>query len=581
MASKPFLYFQYQTSSGTIEPLAFSNPQKIWEVHTLDQIIPVLHEVQAYVKKGYYAAGYLSYEAAPAFDSAFQVRSGATIPLLWFAIFDEPSRKKLLPTECSFHATDWEPDIRKEQYESAIKSIHSAIHQGDTYQVNYTMRLLANMEGDPFTFYQKLSQRQRANYTAYLDIGRYQILSISPELFFHLEGNKITTKPMKGTAQRGRYGIEDQMIKDQLRSSEKERAENVMIVDLIRNDLGRIAKTGSVSVPKIFEVETYPTVHQMTSTVTAELSEKTGFVEILRALFPCGSITGAPKVSTMKWIANLEVSPREIYCGTIGYLTPKGEAIFNIPIRTVLIDSHTNKAIYGVGGGVTWDSTSEGEYEEAFSKARFLVEEQPVFSLLESIRLENANYSLLSAHMTRMSESAHYFGFPFDRSRVEEALEEFRLQKQQGVYKVRVLSRPDGSVGVEGEKIFDENEPVLARLAKEPIDSSNRFLFHKTTNREIYDFHRKQLSDDEYDVLLWNENGELTEFTIGNLVMEINGKKWTPKQNAGLLAGTFRQQLLERGEIEECHLTIDDLKKTEKIWHINSVRGWIEVQLII
>lgn len=581
MSSQPFIYFQYLTSSGIVEPLAFSNPQKIWEVYEIDQIIPTLNEVQAYVKKGYYAAGYLSYESAPAFDSAFQVRSGGVIPLLWFAVFREPSREKLHPNENSFHVTDWEPDIRKEQYESAIASIHNAIQQGETYQVNYTMRLLANIEGNPFSFYQKLSQRQRANYTAYLDIGRYQILSISPELFFHLEGNKITTKPMKGTTRRGRYWTEDQTKREELRSSEKERAENVMIVDLIRNDLGRIAKTGSVTVPKLFEVETYPTVHQMTSTVTAELSEKTGLVEILQALFPCGSITGAPKVSTMKWIADLEVSPREIYCGTIGYLTPKGEAVFNIPIRTVLLDSQTNKATYGVGGGVTWDSTSEGEYEEAFSKARFLVEEQPVFSLLESIRLENANYSLLDSHMKRMNESALYFGFLFDRGRVEDALEEFRLRKPQGIYKVRVLARPDGNVEVEGEEISDGNGHVLVCLAKEPIDSSNRFLFHKTTNRDVYDHHRQQLSDDEYDVLLWNENRELTEFTIGNLVIEMNGKKWTPKQSSGLLAGTFRQHLLDRGEIEERNLTLEELQKADNIWLINSVRGWIQVKLTI
>jgi para-aminobenzoate synthetase / 4-amino-4-deoxychorismate lyase len=576
---EPLLTFEFADSTGKIKPLTFQNPISIITATKIEDVLPSFQLVQEAVEQGYYAAGFLSYESAPAFDSAFIVREGGSFPLLWFGIFSEPGRE-ILNSAGEYSVGEWNPSITLEEYNQAITSIKNSIQSGITYQTNYTIRLHSSFTGDGLAFYTRLKKAQNSNYCAYIHTGDQSILSASPELFFHLNNGKITTKPMKGTIQRGTSSEEDAANANWLLHSEKNRAENLMIVDLLRNDLGMIAKSGSVNVEKLFEIEKYPTVHQMTSTISAQVSETTNIVDIFKALFPCGSITGAPKISTMNIIAELENEPREVYCGAIGYITPNKEAIFNVPIRTVLIDQKTEKAVYGVGGGVTWDSTTEGEYHEILAKAKLLEENPNEFQLLESILLDNGNYFLLEEHVKRLENSAQYFGFPTEEERLLKSLHEYSFSNQHGLIKVRMLLAKNGVFTVEGQPITQQDTMLKVSIAKEPVDKRNIFLYHKTTNRDIYAKFQKQMPAEAFDILLWNSEGELTEFTNGNVVLELDGTLWTPPVRSGLLAGTFRDRLVESGEIHEKILTQSDLKQATRIWFINSVRKWRQVQLI-
>ena len=491
----------------------------------------------------------------------------------------EPGHEYLNSTG-NFTLSEWKPSITMDTYDQAINYIKQCIESGDTYQTNYTIRLHSQFNGDGLAFYNRLKKAQSSHYCAYIHTGEHSILSASPELFFHLENGKITTRPMKGTIKRGASHEEDTANANWLYHSEKDRAENVMIVDLLRNDLGTIAETGTVTVDKLFEIEQYPTVHQMTSTISAQVSETTSLVDIFKALFPCGSITGAPKISTMNIIAELENEPREVYCGAIGYITPKKEAIFNVPIRTVLIDHRSGDAVYGVGGGITWDSTSEGEYHEILAKAKVLEESPVEFELLESLLLDNGQYFLLEEHLKRMGNSARYFGFDYDANRVIKTLNDFSSKNNIGMVKARLLLSKSGKLEIEGQTVTPQVATGKVILAKEPVDKNNPFLYHKTTNREVYTKFQDQMPSEAFDVLLWNQDGELTEFTNGNVVLEINRKLWTPPVSCGLLAGTYRDRLIQTGEIHEKTLTHSDLKIASKIWFINSVRKWREVHLI-
>lgn len=575
---EPLLAFEFADSNGNIKPLTFQQPVRVIAAHKVEEVLSCFQLVQEAVDKGYYAAGFLSYESAPAFDSAFNVKSGGSFPLLWFGIFSKPEHQQI-SSNGDFSVSKWKPTITMEEYNQAISSIKKSIRYGNTYQTNYTIRLHSHFSGDGLAFYTRLKKAQSSNYCAYIHTGEHSILSASPELFFHLDHGKITTRPMKGTIKRGASFEEDAKNASWLLHSEKNRAENLMIVDLLRNDLGLVAQSGTVAVEKLFEIEHYPTVHQMTSTISAKVSETTTLVDIFKALFPCGSITGAPKISTMNIIADLENEPREVYCGAIGYITPNKEAIFNVPIRTVLIDHSTGNAVYGVGGGITWDSTSEGEYHEILAKSKLLEEKPAEFQLLESLLLDNGDYFLLEEHLKRLENSARYFGFQHDVERIEKSLNDFGEKNRDGMIKVRFLLSKDGEWMIEGQSIQQQDTILKVVLAEEPVDKTNPFLYHKTTNREIYEKFLNQKPAEAFDVLLWNQEGELTEFTNGNVVLEIDGVRWTPPISSGLLAGTFRDRLIHTGELHEKTITHADLKKATKVWFINSVRKWKEVQI--
>jgi para-aminobenzoate synthetase / 4-amino-4-deoxychorismate lyase len=575
----PLLSFEFATSEGTIKPLTFKNPIKIYKADKISDVLPSLELVQAEIQNGFYAAGFLSYESAPAFDPAFKVKTGETMPLLWFGIFTEPLEESISSTG-AYHLSEWIPSIDRLQFDAAIQSIKQSIEKGDTYQTNYTLRMDSQFKGDEIAYFETLKRAQSSNYCAYVQTGEHTILSASPELFFRLEGTELTTRPMKGTIKRGNTLAEDQKNASWLYLSEKDRAENVMIVDLLRNDLGIIAETGSVRVNKLFEIEQYPTVHQMTSTIKAKVPETTQLSDIFKALFPCGSITGAPKIRTMEIIADLETMPREVYCGAIGYMSPNQEAVFNVPIRTVLIEHETEKMTYGVGGGVTWDSTSEGEYHEVLAKASLLKATNLKFQLLESLLLNEGRYFLLDEHLQRLENTANYFGYPFSREKIERQLNKLACSTPIDKVKVRLLIALDGKITIYTQLLSPLEESPTIILADEPVDKNNPFLYHKTTNREIYSFFQNKKPSEVFDVLLWNKEGELTEFTNGNVVLEMDDGNWTPPIESGLLAGTYRKRLIKNGDIQERTLTRSDLYKSKKIWFINSVQKWIEVKLI-
>ncbi|WP_033542558.1 aminodeoxychorismate synthase component I [Planococcus sp. CAU13] len=578
---RPYLLFEFQNAQGKIEPLAFSEPLEILQTRDLKEIPSIMQKIDEAAEQGLYAAGFVSYEAAPAFHPEMKVRETGSLPLIWFGVFKGPDAEtgELAETE-EYTVGGWQLAGSPERYKNGIASIKNAIEEGHTYQVNYTERLYADFSGDDRAFYRQLARNQQAGYGAYLNIGEQSILSASPELFFRAEGGRLKTKPMKGTAPRGRTLEEDKVRVAELLASEKERAENLMIVDLLRNDMSRLAKRGSVNVVKLFEVETYPTVHQMTSTIEAELAPELNLMDWFRALFPCGSITGAPKISTMQTIAELESSPREVYCGAIGFLTPEKNAVFSVPIRTVVIDQEEGRARYGVGGGVTWDSTLEGEFNELHTKAEVLTARRPEFRLLESLKLEDGNYPLLAYHIARLLDSAAYFNFTADGEAVERRLQGLADEFPRGTFKVRLLLAKNGDITAEAQETAPIAEPVQCALAAEPVDSGNAFLYHKTTHREIYENAAKGAAPNAFSVLLWNEKGELTEFTIGNLVVEKEGEFYTPPLSCGLLAGTFRQQLIDAGKLKEKVILKEELDSFDAVWFINSVRGWLKVDMV-
>jgi para-aminobenzoate synthetase/4-amino-4-deoxychorismate lyase len=564
------------------EWLRFANPQRIIYAEQIDDVRNALQEVERLVEENnWHAAGFVSYEAAPAFDSALHVLNAKGFPLLWFGLYQKPQvlqTSEVLRDFGSLKALGWQPSIERESYNIAIEKIKEAIARGQTYQVNYTMRLKTNFDTDSrmeadeeiWQLFLHLTQSQN-KYAAYVDTGKYVICSASPELFFKLNGDKIYSRPMKGTAQRGRTTDEDQQQAQWLKASLKNRAENVMIVDMIRNDLGRIAQTGSVQVPDLFTIEKYPTLFQMTSTVQAKTDASLD--EIFSALFPCASITGAPKVSTMNLIAALETTPRKIYTGSIGFISPNRKAQFNVAIRTALIDRETQTAEYGLGGGIVWDSTSADEYSEALLKARVLTDSPRPFELMETLLwTAEEGFFLREKHLARMKDSAEYFGFPFSVEKFNACLNQLsaRFTSPQ---RARILLGGSGQFQGEARDFQSQEKVFKVRLAEQPIHSKDIFLFHKTTRREMY----PPVPAGFDDVLLWNENNELTELTIGNLVVELNGELFTPPISCGLLAGTFRSHLLEAGKIKERIIYKDELGKCSKVFLVNSVRKWVKV----
>lgn len=584
--------------------LHFSAPERVIVAPRLDQVLPAMHEVERLADaNGWYAAGFIGYEAASAFDPAHQTHAEeeSEFPFLWFGLYGEPHKVSLPPPSQPLQNLEWRPSVERAAYDRAIARIREQIAEGRTYQVNYTMRLQSPFAGDSWEFFLNLNQTAN-EHAAYVDTGRYAICSASPELFFQLDGDTITCRPMKGTVKRGRTSAEDREQAGWLRNSEKNRAENVMIVDMVRNDVGRIAGIGTVRVPELFTTERYPTLWQMTSTVTART--KASMTEILAALFPSASITGAPKVSTMRIIRGLETTPRRIYTGSIGYFAPGRRAKFNVAIRTALIDREQGTAEYGTGGGIVWDSTSADEYAEALLKARVLTERRPEFSLLETMLwTPEDGFFLKEKHLARLLDSALYFGYPITRQQLEIYFEVIETALASP-HRVRLLLDKDGSLSHTASPLpsaaADEGTLLNVRLAREPVDPADLFLHHKTTHREVYRrAYQPAASDKESlpasmkssgsetppeprksdDVLLYNPDGELTEFTLGNLVVELHGKLFTPPLSCGLLPGTFRAHLLETGQVAERSVRVEELKDCTRIFRVNSVRKWQRVLL--
>lgn len=574
----------FESHQGPIpRALRFSDLVEEISAHCQEEIIPALRKVDSSVANGMHAAGFLCYEAASGIDRDLPAVTGSGLPLLWFGIFrkrsEGPPEQSL--SNISYMISGWTPSLSAEKYRKAADVVREYIASGDCYQVNFTMRLRFGFSGDPFHLYRVLCGTQRTRYSAYLDVGGYSILSVSPELFFRLDRGLLTVCPMKGTCARGRWPEEDADFIKRLQSSAKERAENVMIVDLLRNDLGRVSLNGSVTTTSLFDVEAYETVHQMTSTVSSVIRPGTGLTELMMALFPCGSVTGAPKKRSMEIIAELENSPRGLYTGCIGYVSPgMDEAVFSVAIRSLVIDREAGAGELGVGSGITWDSNVDAEYEECLAKGLFARNIRPEFKLIESILFEEEDgYFLLEPHMDRLCRSARYFGFMVDKTEIVKTLD-LEGRGLRGRFKVRIELSRQGVFQIEANPLEQDGvfRTGTISIAEGRVDSSDPFLYHKTGNREIY---RREAAKrpDCIDVIFLNERGEITEGANNNIVIRKGAEMITPRMECGLLPGTFRQFLLDAGEIKEGIITVRDLETSEEIYLINSVRKWRRVFL--
>lgn len=533
----------------------FTNPIKIITAFNFDELKTAFAKIEE-LKNQYYIVGYLRYNAFSGQSSNF--------PLLYFEVFNSyniyktKNTKKLLlnPTPC----------VNFCEYSNAIKKIKEEIAKGNTYEVNYTYDFDVPFDGDELELFNFLLSKQKTPYNFYIKNQYDTVLSFSPELFFEMQNNHILTKPMKGTIRRGKDKKEDKNLIEFLKNDIKNRAENVMIVDLLRNDLGRIAKVGTVNVSKLFEIETHKTLHQMTSQIEADLKENTTFFDIFKAIFPCGSITGAPKISTMKVISDVEKGERNIYCGAIGMISPK-ETIFSVPIRILQKTNEQNNFKYRVGGAIVWDSNAQDEWEETLTKTKFLNDE---FQIIETVKIENNSILFEKEHFERMQKTAEHFGFKFKTPEI--------AKTDDGM--LRILLNRDGEIKTELKKITPAKTP---KIAISPIiqNSKNEFLYYKTTYRPwYYDSFQRIKNGEIYDEIFFNEKGELTEGARSNIVLQLNGNLYTPPVQCGLLNGVFRQELLKNNKCAEKILYKKDLEKAEKIFCVNSVRGMVEVLFI-
>lgn len=562
--------------------LIFSRPRRLCIARHRDAVVAVLHEIELAVNtEGLYAAGFVSYEAAPAFDPSLVVKPDKKFPRAWFGLYDAPVELASLPASAASCLSQlrWKPTVTARHYRDRIGRIKKHISAGDTYQVNFTYRLRSACKADPWELFLEMAAAHDSPYGAFIDTGQWAVCSASPELFFTLKQNRLESRPMKGTASRGLWFAHDRGQAAGLAASAKDRAENLMIADMVRNDMGRVAVTGSVHVPRLFTVEQFSTVWQMTSTVRART--RCSVADIFNALFPPSSITGAPKTGTMQVIADLESSPRRVYTGAIGYIAPGRRAQFSVAIRTLLIDRKEQRAEYGIGGGIVWDSRPGSELEESRIKARVLHRVPSAFDLLETILwTPERGYWLLPYHLRRLRQSAQYFDFRLDSKHAQMELTRCVAGLPGAAHRIRLLVSKSGAVSITASRL----EPGMSgfpdiALAAQPVDSVNPFLYHKTTCRQVYQ-NALKLAPGASDVLLYNQRGEITESTIANIAVDLRGRLYTPPLWCGLLPGTLRAFLLERGYIMEKTIMVKQLASCRRIFLLNAVRGMQQVKLI-
>lgn len=558
------------------ERYIFTQPIKELKTRDLAEVTDLLAQVESYQEQGYYVVGYVSYEAAPAFEEKLAVHKLPLLGeyLLYFTVHD---RVETSPIPLTYEEVDlpskWREQTSAEDYEKAISQIHHHLRQGDTYQVNYTVQLKQDLSANPFAIYNRMVVEQEAGYNAYVEHDEMAVISMSPELFFEQNDRELTTRPMKGTTQRGVTDQEDLAQSSWLEQDPKNRSENMMIVDLLRNDMNRISEVGSEHVERLCQVEQYSTVWQMTSTIKSQLREDVDLVEIFRSLFPCGSITGAPKIATMEIIKNLEPQPRGVYCGTIGLLLPSGRRIFNVAIRTIQL--YMGQAIYGVGGGITWDSTWESEYREVHQKAAVLYRKQACFQLITTGKISHKNLLFEDQHLERLTKASRYFAYPFDPEELGQKIEEeCQACDSHQDYRLRIILSKSGEMEL-SRQILTPLSPSFckAKLCLQEADLQQAFTYFKTT-------HRPHLSLGKQEIIYHNAAGELLETSIGNLVLKINGKLYTPPTSLGILPGIYRQHLLETGQVKEKIMTLEELNQAEAIYGCNAVRGLYELEVI-
>ena len=575
--------------------LLFEDPERVIAVYRPEDVEAGLDIVTDGLSRGLHATGFFAYELGYCLEPKLQslLPRDRRQPLFWIGLFREPARFTDAETRGWLDAngalerstiSDLQLSWTRDEYTDVFAKVQDYIAAGDVYQINLTLKYRFAFSGDPVALYSALRRKQRVEYGALIGAGDFQVLSLSPELFFRREGKHLTSRPMKGTAPRGRTPREDARLKTWLTVDEKQRAENLMIVDLLRNDLGRIAKIGSVEVTDLFTVETYRTVHQMTSGITAELRADMGLKDMLKALFPCGSVTGAPKVRAMEIIRELEAHPRGVYTGAIGHIAPNGDSQFNVAIRTLFIDAD-GAGEMGIGSGVVSDSKADAEFEECLLKAHFLTKADAPFELIETIRWERGlGFHLLERHLVRLQSSAGHFGYPYDRGKVLGALSAEVEKLDSDVHMVRLLLAEDGTITVTSTGIELPSRDTVWRFAisDQRVDEKDALFFHKTTRRQFYDreMERQKAATGCDEVVFLNKKGELTEGTRTNLFLELDGRLFTPALTCGLLPGTLREELIDlpRAAASEAVLTLADLARADRIYLGNSVRGLIRAE---
>ncbi len=599
-------------SSGSDLPsLLFVEPTKVVEARRPDDVFAALAEIESLVRNGAHAAGFFSYELGYALEprvSALMPQK-QSVPLLWFGLYEKPIQMSGQDVE------EWLANIalseshefsnvtlawERAEYQKKFAQVLEMIRQGDIYQLNLTFKSRFRLTGSPLTFYRDLRAKQRVAYGGVVDTGEATVISASPELFIELSNRTITTRPMKGTAPREGSVEADRQQRDILATDIKQRAENLMIVDLMRNDLGRIAEMGSVKATDLFTVETFKTLHQMTSGVSARLRKDVSLEQLLRAIFPPGSVTGAPKIRAMELIRELETEPRGVYCGAIGRFSPDETALFNVAIRTPTI-LRDGSGEMGIGSGIVFDSQGGNEYDECLLKMKFLTDTPKSFDLIETmLRVPGEGIWLLDRHMSRLSSSASYFGFRFDeraaRTELQTAIKERRSDDDR--LRVRLVLSETGQMNVTTTKLeppdksntgsvcgvpLGSNKIMRFAISQSRLDSRNPFLYHKTTRRELYDREWREFNDQlgVDEVVYLNENKNVAEGSRTTIFVD-KGKPHllTPPLTDGLLPGTLRAELINSGKAVEAHLTLADLASARAVFLGNSVRGLLRATLV-
>jgi para-aminobenzoate synthetase/4-amino-4-deoxychorismate lyase len=573
----PFVLLDDARATGAAPARLYTEPVEIVTTRRADEVATALEALRTATRGGLHAAGYLAYEAGAALEPKLAATDGNGVPLLWFGLFrtyceiapeDVPA---LLPDPTGGWLATPKPNIPREAYEAQIGMVKGLIEAGDIYQANLTFGTTVSTMGHPLALYAGLRGRAASPYGAVVATGRHWLLSLSPELFFALHDGKVTTRPMKGTA----APDADPRL---LTHDPKQRAENLMIVDLLRNDLSRVAATGSVAVPELFRVERYPTVQQMTSTVTAQLAEGRDAVDVIGALFPCGSITGAPKIRAMEAIAEIEGRTRGVYAGSIGRIdaareTGNGDAAFNVAIRTLVLDAGDSAARLGLGSGIVADSAAPTEWTECLAKGAFVPSSRR-FDVIETMRFDSEHGLMrLDAHLARMKASAEAFGFTFDRHAARNELQAATFRLREGA-RVRLLLGRAGNVAVEVRPLPPVPPgPVEVRVVPLPVDASDFRLRHKTTDRGFYDAAR----EGAFEVVFVTADGALTEGSFTNIFVERGEKLFTPPLELGLLSGILRNELVAEGRASIEELRTDDLRHGFFIG--NSLRGLLPARL--
>ncbi len=569
---------------------AFADPIEVLVARALHEVRGVLQAVHAAAQQGRWCVGYVRYEAAPAFDTALQVHA-ADGPLAWFAVYGGPQPWSDGAAEEGAAQVHWQAGHDRAAFDAALARIQQAIRAGELYQVNHTAPLTGSLQGSPAALFAALQRAQPGGYAAHIDAGDEQVLSVSPELFFDWRdapgGGDILARPMKGTAPRGATPEEDAANAERLRTAPKERAENVMIVDLLRNDLSRIAQPHSVRVPALFATEALPTVWQMTSDVRARTRAGTLLPDVFAALFPCGSVTGAPKVRAMQMIHALEGAPRGVYCGAVGVVRPHGAAgadglhrvaaTFNVPIRTVELQGDQVRC--GIGSGIVWGADPDAEWREWAAKRAFVERASAPFELLETLRLQEGVFVHQADHLARMQQAAAHFGFPWDGAAVHQCLQGLAQRHPHGAWRTRLLLNAAGQPHAEAFVLAPTPAPVRLQLADRPLDAAHsEWVRYKTTRRAHYAAFAPS-APGVFDTVLYNAAGEVTESTFGNVAMLLDGSWVTPPLPCGLLPGVGRAVALRDGRVQEAVVRLADLPRVQGWAFVNSLRGWLQARL--